>query len=285
MKVAEKEGKMNYARLGKKKIAACKHIVTMISLIILLSSIFLMQGCANRVNYRDLRFDSMQISRAVGIGRSGFDQPNVIFSKLDFIPLDRNDYKLKWMGNAITYMNCYHFKPIIELEEPAPKTFTREFDIVKERWWLIADEMIGGFSVTFNEGSTVPDEIKYDASLNSFSKVPPGTPDPIYGKFWMGCTVKRKIKANADKDGENGNFYITLAPIMIPADGVTIGGVGRSPKHYVSCETIPSGSSPPDCSETDQCRNRRDCPIGDCVSGPGIGHYECLRCRCVCLPD
>ena len=211
-------------------------------LTILVVSMATIQGCADRMAYHDRYVDTMTISTAIGVGRAGYDKPNVKIAKLDFKPIERSDYKLKWIPETpIKYENCYHFEPVIELEEPAPKTFTREFDIVKDRGWPIADEMIGGFSVTFNEGSKVPGEIKYLSTLNSSSKVPPGTPDEVFGKFWMGCTKKQKIKANADKDGKDGNLYITLAPIMIPADGVTIGGVGRSPKHKVSCERLPGG--------------------------------------------
>lgn len=239
---------------------------------IILASIIFIQGCATKISYGERHVSTLQISKAMGVGRGGYDKPNVIISKLDFVPIERVDYKLKWTGNAITYTNCYHFKPIIELEEPAPKTFTRDFDIVKDRWWIIADEMIGGFSVTFNEGSKVPSEIKYDSSLISSSAVPPGTPDPVYGKFWMGCTKKKKIKANADKDGEDGDVYITLSPIMIPADGVTIGGLGSSPKHHVSCERI--GGTPPasPCGPTQKC----------CEPAPGGECHLCAPANAEC---
>jgi len=197
---------------------------------------------------------------AVVKARSGFDQPNVVIEKLDFVPLDRSDYKLRWTGNQISYASCYHFEPIIELAEPAPQTFTRDYDIVKDRWWFLADEMIGGFSVTFNEGSTVPDRIEYVNSLNDSSQIPSGTPDSVLGRFWMGCTQKRKIKANADKDGRSGNLYITRSPVMIPADGITLGGKGSSPKHRVSCEVISEGSGEP--------RRNKCAPNQKCCGGP-----------------
>lgn len=233
---------MDHILLAVTNSSFYKYFATTILFTIFLASILGLQGCANRMAYYGDRYvGTLQISNAIGVGRGGYDKPNVKIAKLDFIPIDRDDYKLKWTGSAITYLNCYHFEPVIELEEPAPKTFTRDFDIVKDRWWIIADEMIGGFSVTFYEGSRVPDEIKYNDALISSSQVPPGTPATVYGKFWMGCTKKKKIKANADKDGEDGNLYITLSPVMIPADGVTIGGIGSSPKHHVSCETISGG--------------------------------------------
>jgi len=234
---------MNHTLPVEKRLKPYWHLGAKVSLTILLASTLGMQGCAEKMAYGGRYVDIPVLSTTMGIGRGGYDKANVRIAKLDFVPIDRADYKLKWTGNAVRYSDCYHFKPIIELEEPAPKTFTRDFDIVKDRSWPFADEMIGGFSVTFTQGSKVPSEnqIIYPASLISSSQAPIATPDPVTGKFWMGCTRKKKIKANADKDGETGNLYITLSPVMIPADGVTIGGVGSSPKHNVRCQAIGSG--------------------------------------------
>jgi hypothetical protein len=176
------------------------------------------------------------ISKLVGVGRSGYESPNVIISKLDFVPLTRDDYLINWPGpprKAVEYSDCYHFKPVIELQDPAPKTFTRDFDIVADH---SPDEMIGVFTATFEEGSRVPNEIKYLSIVpGSGARAPAGTPDVIYDKFWMGCTKKGKIKANGIKDDRKAKVYITLSPVMIPADGVIIGGVGKSRKHRVKC--------------------------------------------------
>jgi len=45
---------------------------------------------------------------------------------------------------------------------------------------------------------------------------------------------------------------------------------------------FPTSSSQP---STPVCNSILDCPGGDCVAGPGIGHYECIHGKCVCLKD
>jgi hypothetical protein len=92
----------------------------------------------------------------------------------------------------------------------------------------------------------------------------------------MGCTRKQKIKANADKDGKDGNFYITLSPIMIPADEITIGGVGRSPMHKVSCEIIAGGGGSTGHHESRVCPTYAPHCCGPQVDGKCPHEFSCV---------
>jgi len=176
-------------------------------------------------------------------GRTGYESNNVTISRLDFTPITATDYNMNWPGpprRDLNYSDLYHFKPIIELQSGASKKFSRDFDIVRACsgfWcWLLGDDMIGYFTATFEQGSTQVNEIQcVTTPAGTDLRVPTGSPEITYGDFWMGCTKKGYIRGNVDKDSREGDIYISISPVMVIADGISIGGTGTSPNHHVKC--------------------------------------------------
>jgi hypothetical protein len=168
-------------------------------------------------------------------GRSGFEKPNVFQAKLDFVPISRNDYLVNWPGpprRRLTNSDLYFFTPIIELEGPAPAMFSRWYDIMADG----PDDFIGSFKVTFNQGSTRPDKIEYPVVLpESDAEAPAGEGDEV-GRFWLGCTMRGYLRGNAGNLGHRQlHLYIARSQMVVPADGVTLGGMGRSSSHLTWC--------------------------------------------------
>jgi len=170
-------------------------------------------------------------------GRDGFFTqclPNstdcVVISKLDFTPQD-GSYEMKKTGRTLIYANVEHFVVNIGLDRPAPRTFSRVFEIKEDRWngWTT----LGKFTATFSKGSTTPD-ISYLRKCCGAAFSPTGTPATLTdGTFWMGCTKRGKVKANGKK-GNDGDAIIRLEKVN-QWDAVAVKGK-YSPKHFVQCQ-------------------------------------------------
>lgn len=201
--------------------------------VVVFVAILVSYGCSNRVVYGFC-------ANCASPWGDGGERPqfDVEIVNLDFVPVERDDYKLHWMRETLTYAGASHFRPIIELKTPTPVSFAREFDIVRSSYFF-ADPIVGRFRASFQRGSTTPSKVEYFASLSALGVVPAGTPHVIYGQFWMGCTKSRRIRANVGRAGRSGDIYIMPKYLHTPqGDGVTVGGFDISESHHVTCTRI-----------------------------------------------
>jgi len=148
---------------------------------------------------------------------------------INFSPQD-GSWNLNWHGGNLTYANAEHYVVNIQLKDPAPITFSREFLIREDKFW--GDATLGVLTATFSTGSQTA-AISYLRQCCGATKYPTGAPSTLSdGTIWMGCTKKGYVKANGQK-GDDSHAKIYLEKVQ-KADSV---GVKKkySPKYDVTC--------------------------------------------------
>lgn len=198
----------------------------------------------------------------------------------NFSPNGTSNYDISCTGQRPTYSDVKLYTPAITLNKPSPQTFTYTFEVKEDKTG--SDPTLGVFSMTIQAGQSSFSSMRTPADGGSGPQyVPSGAQDPETQGFWLACTAQCKVRANqAAGDDGHANVYIEMIDLGQPNFQIT--GNDQSSRHAVRCQTGGGGGGG---SPEPQCESMIDCPRGDCVPGNGIGHYECLRNKCVCLPD
>jgi hypothetical protein len=208
------------------------------------------------------------------LGMGGTPKINM---NLDFRPVEGGTYDINPQDGQLTYSDVKHYVPIVKMSRAMPHDAVMTFEIKEERR-MQPDPVFGTFTLIFKKGGTTPHQIRTPNNLPDVIQLP-GTEDIniTKGSFWIGCTKARKLKSNSGKDNdEKGKIYVQHSFGYV--NGYHLTGT-KSPIHLIRCIPFTGGN------EDNECQSMIDCPRGDCVSGPGIGHYECQRGRCRCLAD
>ena len=202
---------------------------------------------------------------------------------LDFEPQSGSSYTIEWKEVQLHYDDVKHFVPSISLDHALETAQSITFEIMVDRSWR-RDPKIGWFLAEFDAGAKTPKQIKTPNNIPGVTN-PIQSPPVTEGSFWLGCTKKGRVKGNESKDNDSHAVVYFQVSSGLYVDGRRLTDT-RSVSHVVECKKESSGGSGSGGGSAElECTSMQDCPRGDCVPGAGIGHYECLRNKCRCLPD
>ena len=172
--------------------------------------------------------------------------------RLNFSPLHGMTYDLDWPGpprRPIRWQDTKLYYVEVELDRPAPVDMPFSFYVREDvSGWF--DTELGFVSITIRKGRVTPmSQDIVGVAAGGGAIAPIGTPNPVRGGFYLGCTKKGKVKGNYGKNGRNANVFIEEAAKPDPrrvrvewADRIrtnsTTGsgpGARQSPRHLVRC--------------------------------------------------
>ena len=159
------------------------------------------------------------------------DTSCAVIAVIDFVPTDGSYDIGRKPGGKLRYADVEHYRVQLQLDKPAPRSFSRNFRImeVKSYW---PDAKLGYFTASFAQGSRTP-TVSYKRKCCGARSYPEGAPEVLSdGTFWLACTKKGKIKANGPVS-DDGHARIRLQKVN-KADGFPVAGKYSS-IHAVRC--------------------------------------------------
>jgi hypothetical protein len=173
--------------------------------------------------------------------------PTVKVLPFDYIPIapsptssqaGMTGYNINWPGpprRKLNWADVRYYKPQVILDKAAPCDINLYFTLIDDGpLWFETD--LCSFTIIFRQGHTRPmDQDIVCPSTRVGGEPPVGAPSVSTGAFWLGCTIKGKIKGNDHKNGRTAHAYLHLNH-MIPQSNVNVNidfEKDDSPKHTI----------------------------------------------------